>query len=184
MYNHNDSETVISAEQLGRSVPRPDAMLLNPPARTRVSDEYAQPQGCMWRVWVQVYFTGGCGVPPGGERAERAPSCSEHPDISRRLGARSLHTDPRVTDSNNGSRCVMCRMLLTSVTPRTPVRRATVALLYGTGVLLSTKRVTSACRSDRNARRRTPRTLFSPRSKYLLVLHSEREPLDVDSFLS
>ena len=84
MYNHNDSENVISAEQLGRSVPRPDAMLLNPPARTRVSDEYAQPQGCMWRVWVQVYFTGGCGVPPGGERAERAPSCSEHPDISRR----------------------------------------------------------------------------------------------------
>ena len=68
MYNHNDSETVISAEQLGRSVPRPDAMLLNPPARTRVSDEYAQPQGCMWRVWVQVYFTGGC---PGGERADR-----------------------------------------------------------------------------------------------------------------
>ena len=89
---YNDSETVISAEQLGRSVPRPDAMLLNPPARTRVSDEYAQPQGCMWRVWVQVYFTGGCGVPPGGERAERAPS------IRISVGARSLHTDPRVTD--------------------------------------------------------------------------------------
>lgn len=92
---YNDSETVISAEQLGRSVPRPDVMLLNPPARTRVSDEYA----CMPNPKVVCGVFGYRCISQGGAPAESEPTgCgSEHPgsDISRRPLA--PHGPPRVT---------------------------------------------------------------------------------------
>ena len=82
-----DSETVISAEQLGRSVPRPDAIHANPCSSTHPMTHPPAP-ACrtsmpnpkvVWGVfWVQVYFTGGKqgGAPARRRRASRprAPS--------------------------------------------------------------------------------------------------------------